>query len=196
MTQQINLLDARLRPQQRHFSAAAVLAGLAAVLALCVVFQQLYAWQNRSLQAALAQMDARAAPLREQLVRFAKEFGGQGSSAALNDEIARVEEALRARRALLGSMRGGPGEAEGFSHYLAALARQRQPGVWLTGIQIDGALVLRGRALDGDQVPAYIRGLNREEAFAGRAVSELRMAAQPEKQLEFLLSIPLGKGPS
>ena len=95
MSQQINLLDARLRRQQRHFSAAAVLAGLGAVLALAVVFQQLYAWQNRSLQAALAQMDARAAPLREQLVRFAKEFGGQGSSAALNDEIARVEEALR-----------------------------------------------------------------------------------------------------
>ncbi len=196
MSQQINLFDARFQRQKRHFSAATLAATLAAVLVLALAIQQLYAYQSRSLQASLAQTDARVTQLRDQVARFAREFGAQGGSTALADEIARTEEALRARRVLLASMQTGAGTAEGFSAYLAALARRTTQGVWLTGIDIDGSLVIKGRALDGERVPAYIRQLNREEAFAGRTVSELRMSARPEDALEFSFSIPLGKDPS
>jgi len=196
MSQQINLFDARFRRQKRHFSAATLAASLAAVFVLALAIQQMYAWQSRSLQASLAQTDARVAHLRDQVTRFAREFGAQGGSTALADELARTEEALRARRGLLTSMRTGAGDAEGFSAYLAALARRTTHGVWLTGIDIGGDLVIKGRALDGELVPAYIRQLNREESFAGRAVSELRMTARPEDSLEFSFSIPLRKDPS
>jgi Tfp pilus assembly protein PilN len=195
VSQQINLFDERFRRQKRHFSANTLVIALVAVFALAAAFQQLYAWQNRSLQASLAQTDARTAQLRDQVLRFAKEFGGQGSSAALGDEIARLEEALRVRRSLLSSMQTGAGNADGFSIYLAALARRTTHGVWLTGIDIGGDLVIKGRALDGEQVPAYIRLLNREEAFAGRAVSQLSLSAKPGSHLDFSLSIPLEKGP-
>ncbi|HEX2199715.1 MAG TPA: PilN domain-containing protein [Burkholderiales bacterium] len=196
MSQQINLFDARFQRQKRHFSAATLAATLAAVLVLALAIQQLYAYQSRSLQASVAQTDARVAQLRDQVARFAREFGAQGGSTALADEIARTEEALRVRRGLLASMQTGAGTAEGFSAYLAALARRTTQGVWLTGIDIDGSLVIKGRALDGERVPAYIRQLNREETFAGRTVSELRMSARPEDALEFSFSIPLGKDPS
>jgi hypothetical protein len=196
MSQQINLFDARFQRQKRHFSAATLVATLAAVLVLALAIQQLYAYQSRSLQASLAQTDARVAQLRDQVARFAREFGAQGGSTALADEVARTEEALRVRRGLLASMQTGAGTAEGFSAYLAALARRTTQGVWLTGIDIDGSLVIKGRALDGELVPAYIRQLNREETFAGRTVSELRMSARPEDALEFSFSIPLGKDPS
>ena len=196
MSQQINLFDARFRRQKRHFSAATLALALGAVFALSLAIQQLYAWQNRGLQAALAQTDSRVAQLREQVTRFAREFGAGGSSAALGDEITRTEAALRARRGLLSSVQSGAGDADGFSAYLAALARRTTQGVWLTGIDISADLVIRGRALDGELVPAYIRQLNREESFAGRSVSELRMSAKPESPLEFSFSIPLGKGPS
>lgn len=196
MSQQINLFDARFRRQKRHFSAATLAMALGAVFVLALAVEQLYAYQNRNLQRALAQTDGSVAQLREQVVRFAREFTAQGSSTTLADEIARLEEQVRLRRSLLSGMQSGAGNAEGFSPYLAALARQNMNGVWLTGVQISTDLVIKGRALDGELVPAYIRRLNREETLAGRSVSELRMSARPENQLEFSFSIPLGKGPT
>lgn len=208
MTQQINLFAPRFREQKKHFSAATLVLALASLLVLSVGVQSLYAWQNRALQATLSDTDRRVATLREQLVRFSNEYSAQGRSTALADEIARVEERLRTRRELLAGMRSGAGgDVEGFSPYLAALARQTMNGVWLTGIEIGGKsgdLVLKGRVLDGDLVPAYIGQLNKEEPFAGRTITELRLTAKTEKKaasgparfVEFSLSIPLRKDAS
>lgn len=203
MSQQINLFDARFRKRKHQFSAATVALALVLVLALSIVLQQLYAHQNRSLQATLAQTDKRAADLRDQTLRLAKDFSEQGRSNALDDEIARVEEQLRVRRGLLGGMQSGVGgNVQGFSPYLSALARQTMNGVWLTSVEIapgSGDLVLKGRVLDSNLVPAYIRQLNREPLFSGRSVSELRLAAKTEaarRYVEFSLHIPLAKGAS
>lgn len=203
MSQQINLFDARFRRHKKHFSAATLLLALCAVFAGALVIRELYAYQNRMLQASLAQTDKRAADLQNQTLRFAREFSEQGRSTALVDEIARVEEQLRLRRSLLGGMQSGVGgNVEGFSPYLSALARQTMNGVWLTAVEVGsptGELVLKGRALDSDLVPAYLRQLNREPLFNGRTVSELRLAAKSEpakRYIEFSLSIPMGKGAS
>lgn len=196
MSQQINLFDARFRRSGRRFSAATLAWTLAGVSVLALAVQQLYAYQNRSLQGALTQTDRRVVELRDQMARYAGELSAQGPSSALGDEMVRLEERLRTRRALLSSLQTGAGNAEGFSTYLAALARQTMDGVWLIGIEIGGDLIVKGRALDGGLVPAYIGRLKQEESFAGRSVSELRMSAQPGNHLEFSLSIPLGKGPS
>jgi hypothetical protein len=209
MTQQINLFDARFRKQKPHFSALTMALALGAVFVLALVIEQLYAWQNRVMQATLAQTEKRAGELREQTLRFYKEFGEQGRSNALAEEIARAEEQLRVRRGLLAGMQGGVGgNAEGFSPYLTALARQTMNGVWLTGVEIaspGGDLVLKGRVVDSGLVPAYIRQLNREPLFRGRSVSELRLIARSEppaksepakRYVEFSLQIPLGKGAS
>lgn len=200
MSQQINLFDARFREEKRHLTARTLVMTAAALLVAAFVLQELYAYQNRSLTATLAQADKRATELREQTVRFAKEFTAHGRSTALTDEIARVEEQLRLRRTLLATMQSGVGHAQGFSPYLTALSRQTMNGVWLTGVDIGGAsgdLVLKGRVLDSTLVPAYIRRLRQEPPFAGRTVSELRVAAKPQKQVEFSLSMPiLPKGAS
>jgi hypothetical protein len=212
VTQQINLYDPRFRAQKKHFSAATLVLALASLLVVSIGLQALYVRQNRALQATLADSDRRLATLREQMVRFSTDYSAQGRSTALADEVARVEERLRARRELLAGMRsGGGGNVEGFSPYLAALARQTMNGVWLTGIAIGGKadeLVLKGRVLDSELVPAYIGQLNKEEPFAGRTVSELRLMAKsepakpagappsasrgPARYVEFSLSLPLG----
>ncbi len=202
MSQQINLFDARFRKEKQHLTARTLVMAAAALLVAAFVLQELYAYQNRSLTATLAQADKRATELREQTVRFAKEFTAQGRSTALTDEIARVEEQLRLRRTLLTTMQSGVGGyAQGFSPYLTALSRQTMNGVWLTGVDIGGAsgdLVLKGRVLDSTLVPAYIRRLRQEPPFAGRTVSELRVAAKSEKaaekaapHVEFSLSMPI-----
>jgi len=211
VSQQINLFDARFSKRTSHLSARTMVQALAAVFVVALAFQALYAYQNRSLQSTLAQTDKRATELRDQSIRFAKEFTALGRSTALTDEIARVEEQLRMRRGLIAGMQGGAGgNVDGFSPYLTALARRTMSGVWLTGVEIgaSGELVLKGRVMDSALVPAYIRELRKEEAFAGRAVSELRVSAKSESEkkadparparfVEFFLSIPLAtKGAS
>ena len=193
MSQQINLFDARFRPQKPHFSAATMALTVLAVALLTLGIRELYAYQNRSLEASLAQTDKRAAELREQAARFARELGDPGRSAAMADERARLEEQVRARRGLLTGIQGGAG----FSPYLTALARQTMQGVWLTGMEIGpNDLVLKGRVLQSELVPLYIERLNREPLFKGRVVSELRLAAKDDAgrpYVEFSLQIPLAK---
>jgi hypothetical protein len=203
MSQQINLFDARFRRQKPHFSAVTMVLAVLAVGILAVLIGQLYAYQNRIQEATLAQTDKRVLQLREQVVGLSREFGEQGRSSALADEIARLQEQLRVRRSLLDSIQGGAsGSLEGFSPYLAALARQSMQGVWLTGMEIgsgSGDLVLKGRVLESELVPIYIQRLNREPLFQGRAVRELRLAAKNEagkRYVEFSLQIPLAKGAS
>ena len=79
---------------------------------------------------------------------------------------------------------GGLGNTDGFARYLAALARQSIPGVWLTGFTISGdenELLLSGKVLHPDLVPAYVRALNREEVMRGRRIAEMRLTAREEK---------------
>lgn len=196
MSQQINLFDARFRRQKPHFSAAMMTLAVLAVALLTLGIGELYAYQNRSLEASLAQTDKRSAELREQAARFVRELGDPGRSAALADELARLEEQVRTRRSLLTGIQGGAGGA-GFSPYLTALARQTMQGVWLTGMEIGPKdLVLKGRVLQSELVPLYIERLNREPLFKGRVVSELRLAAKDDagrRYVEFSLQIPLAK---
>src|SRR6185295_11194630 len=96
-----------------------------------------------------------------------------------------AEARLQERKSLLDDVRTGVGgDVQGYSRYLAALARATTAGVWLTGVEIGGKsseLVIKGRALESALVPAYIRALNREEPFSGRRIGELRLTARTEK---------------
>jgi hypothetical protein len=203
VSQQINLYDARFRKQKKPFCATTVLATLAAVLVVSLALAAVCVQRNRTLEAALGEAEKRAQALRDQAVGLARDSGEQGRSSALGDELARVEEQLRLRRELLASMSSeAGGSLEGFSPYLTALARRTMNGVWLTSIEVagtSGEVALKGRVLDSELVPAYIRGLNGEPLFSGRTVSELRLAAKSEaskRYVEFSLQIPPRKGAS
>ena len=203
MSQQINLFDPRFRPQTPHFSASMMVVSALGLLVLTFAIGELYAFQNRRLEATVAQTDQRVAQLREQATKLAQQFGEQGRSSALADELVRIDEQVRVRRGLLEGIQGGAAtRVEGFSPYLSALARQTVQGVWLTGVEIAGGSgdhVLKGRVNDGELVPVYIQRLNREPLFQGRPVRELHLAARSEagkRYLEFSLQIPFAKGAS
>lgn len=215
MSQQINLYNPVFLKQKHYFSALAMVQALGAVLVGSLAIAGYGAWQNRTLEGALARAEREVAAQREQTVRFSKQYSEQGASRALVEELARAEQRLQQRQNLLADLKTGVGgNVQGFAGILSALARQTQPGVWLTGLEIgakDNALVIKGRALDGQMVPGYIRSLNREAPMAGQPVSELRMTAQmgaappaatapaaaagePSQYIEFVLSIPLKGG--
>lgn len=209
MSQQINLFNPVFLRQKRYFSALAMVQALAIVLGGVLAIYAFQARQNHTLERVAAESEKRLAERRSQLAAFAKQASDPAQSKALGAELETAEARLVQRRALLDDVRTGVGgDAEGYSRYLAALARASTAGVWLTGVEIggkSGELVIKGRALESALVPAYIAALNRQEAFAGRRVGELRVAARaeakppaeaakaaaPARYLEFFLSIPL-----
>jgi hypothetical protein len=215
MSQQINLLDARFRKQKQQFSTAAMAKALGLLAGALIALQFFAASQSRSLERLLADATRDAAQRREQLLALAKQYSAQGNSNAMEQEVARLREQLRTRNELLAEMKTGAGATtDSYSAYLEALARQTTQGVWLTGVEIGGkanGLVIRGRALRADLVPAYVGALSREPVFAGRSVTSLQVIAREEEAqgppggaaasarrpyLEFTLSIPLGEAAS
>jgi len=214
MSQQINLYNPIFLKQKHYFSAATMAQALVLVLAGSLGMYAFEVRQNRTLERVLADTDKQVSTQREQMIRFSREHSVQGASRALMDELTRAQQRLQQRQALLAEIKTGVGgDADGFARYLSALARQHVPGVWLTGVQIGpkSDLVIKGRALESQMVPAYIRALNREAPIAGRRVAELQMTAkgepapaaagapaapkEPTRYIEFSLSIPL-KGDS
>jgi hypothetical protein len=209
MSLQINLYNPSFRKQKRYFSAAAMLQALAAVAAGIVAMYAFEAYQIRTLERVFAESDGQLTTQRDQLLQLGRELAGRASDKGAAEQLARAEERLQARRSLLNEVRtGGGGNAAGFSGYLAALARRATPGLWLTGIEVGKSndLVLRGRVLQSELVPLYIKRLREEEPFAGRTVSELRLTARGEAQpaqpspaearaprnfVEFYMSLPL-----
>jgi hypothetical protein len=213
MSQQINLFNPIFLVQKKYFSATAMLQTLGLVLAGMVLIDLVAVRQTSALEKLLADTVRDAEQRREQLIALGKQFSDQGTSKKLEEDIAYVEQRLRSRRELLEEMRTSVGgNADGFSSYLKALARQRTQGVWLTGIEVGGksnGIVVRGKALNSDLVPIYVESLSREPVFAGRALSGLQViavapppgtapgvgtppAGPPLRYLEFTLSIPLG----
>jgi hypothetical protein len=213
MSQQINLYNPIFLKQKHYFSALTMVQALAIVLAGALGIYAFEVRQNRTLEGVLAELDRQLASQREQLLKFSREYSPQGASRQLADELARFEQRLQQRQDLLADLKTGVGgNARGFSVYLSALARQTTPGVWLTGVDIGARgpeLVIRGRALESQLVPAYIRALNREAPLQGRAVGELKMTAHggeggpvapaaagaPTRYIEFSLAIPLQERP-
>lgn len=185
MSQQINLFNPAFLQRKPRFTAFAILQGLALLLAGSLAMYAYELRQNRNLQSVLAESDRQLVLRRNELQQFTKKIAEQRQGGTLVQEIARAEERLRQRQHVLAEIESAGGAvAQGFSPFLVALARQRPDGMWLTGLTIGGGasdVVIKGRALDGSLVPAYIRALNREPSLSGRSVAELKLAAQDTK---------------
>jgi Tfp pilus assembly protein PilN len=208
MSQQINLFSPLFLKKKHYFSALTMAQALGAVLVGTAAIYAFELRQNATLEATAAATDKQIATQREQLLKLSKEFSALGASRGLAEDLARTEQRLQQRLALLADLQSGAGaNADGFARYLEALARQALPGLWLTSIEIGGprgALLIRGRALDSQLLPTYIARLNQEPTFAGKPIGELQVNArgdaagtqapavgQPSRYVEFTLSIPL-----
>jgi Tfp pilus assembly protein PilN len=182
MSQQINLYNPLFLKQRKYFSATTMFQALGLIAAGSAMLYAYAVFQGRELQRLSAEMDQQLKSRRDQMMSMGGGPSPQGRSKLLEDEIARLEARLRQREDLLANMHVGiAGPSAGFSPYLTALARQTTDGVWLTGVIISGSsVVIKGRALDADRVPAYIRALNREAIISGRQILELALASREE----------------
>jgi len=202
VSQQINLYNPRFRKQEKHFSARAMAQALG-VVALGLAALCAYAmFQSDKAERTAQQQRQQLAGQRDQLVMLTTQLATRGMSKALEAEVARTEADARTRQATLEALNAGElGNTAGFSDFFAAFGRQAMNGVWLTGFSIGDAgnqLVVTGRALQADLVPAYLRRLNNEPMMRGRRVVEMKLAAkeakagasQPEQFIEFAFAAP------
>jgi hypothetical protein len=209
VSQQINLYNPLFLKQEKHFSARTMAQALGIIaLGLAALYAYGFVESRKAERSAQLQRELLAAQ-RDQLIKLTAQFAGRGMSKPLEAEVARAETEVRTRLATLEALNAGElGNTAGFSDFFAAFGRQALHGVWLTGFSIGEAgntLVVTGRALQADLVPAYLRRLNNETMMRGRRVIEMKLAAKdaplppagakpaagaPEQYVEFAFVAP------
>lgn len=198
MSQQVNLYNPLFEKKARPFSALRMGQSLAMLAAGLIALYAYAAMQTRAAERAAGQLAHQLKTQRDQLAQLAK-VPVRMPSKALEAEITKLESEVNARRTTLEALGTGQlGNAAGFSEFFAALGRQAVPGVWLTSVTIGESgneLLVQGRALSADLMPAFLRGLSKEAVMRGRRVTELKLTAKGgEKQqpyIEFSLAAPL-----
>jgi hypothetical protein len=181
MSQQINLYDPALLKKRELLTAINVAA--AALLLLVVVG----AWGGMA-RARMAALDAESqvlAPqlkaMQDQMVALAKQVSEAKPNPLLENELAAARATLDLRGQVVAALKKGLGaDSPSFAEYMRGFARQAQSGLWVTGFVIGDAgntIEIRGRMTDAALLPDYIRRLNGEKAFQGRAFAALKVSA-------------------
>lgn len=198
MSQQINLYNPAFQKKERPFSVRTMSVSLGLLAAGLVALYGFAAVQTRSAERAAAQLGEQLKAQREQLATLSK-VPVRMPAKALEAELAKLEAEVKARQTTLQALGTGElGNTGGFSEFLAALGRQAIPGVWLTSVTIGESgnqLLVQGRALRAELMPAFLRALNKEPVMRGRRVTEMKLAAKSDDRkqafVEFSLAAPL-----
>lgn len=178
MAQQLNLFDQRFAPQSQRYSARHGLLAMVLTLGLTMAGAQLLQASARRSVADAQALEAANAPLRQQLLQAARQPNvNKGPDAEL--ELAQLRALESSQRRIRAALEAGvAGTREGHAGYLAALARQANGQVWITGFQVTeggGQIDLEGRMLDSAALTDYLRRLNSEARFRGRPFSQLSL---------------------
>lgn len=197
--QEINLLNPALR-EKRDWLNLSLLAGLCLLLVLAGAGAWAYArYRLSEVESLSRQQAAELATLRQGVGELEKNLAARQADPRLQAELAALRAALQPRQEAferVKSLTAGDLTASGV---LAAFARQTMTGVWLTELQWQGSeLQLRGRLLEGDLLPAYIRRLNAEPAFRGRsfATLEMKLYEPPRNEPAKATAVPMSLPPA
>lgn len=178
MSRQINLYTLAFRHQPKTFSAAWTVVAVVALAAGTWAFYALESYQLRDLRAHRSEAEAQLKQLREQLVTLGRTTQ-RTRNKALEDQVTSAEILLKSRQEFFGRLQTGEfGNRDGYAKFLAALARQRLDGVWLTRVEISGPgsdFAIEGRTIRADLLPGFIRMLRNEDALRGKPIGTLAM---------------------
>ena len=173
--QQVNLYQPIFRRQRQIFSAITMLqaSSIVAVALGCIYLYGI--WQVLGLEAEVVQLEGREKAYAAQFSRLDPTSSMQRRQ-EVEQELAALNEKLVNQQKLIEVLRERPlGTTEGFSAYLAALARRHTPGLWLTELRINGAsqaIELVGKTVEPNLVAAYLQSLGSEQALAGQRFDE------------------------
>jgi len=180
MSQQINLYNPRFEKQKRYLTAPAlaILLGTALFGSLALAVAARSRVTTLEVEAAQVATQLQAAESRKQAALTA--LVPRAKDPAVAVQVTQTETENRALHGVANILeQNRVGSPHGYSAYFQALARGRVSGLWLTGVQIDGAqadIGLRGRALQAELLPGYLNGLAREPVLQGKAFGHVEIA--------------------
>jgi len=180
VSQQINLYNPLFRRQKKYFSTLTMLQALGLIL-LGSLLVYGYAWYRTSgLEQQSVQTEKNYQATQVRLGQATAAFGPRYPSKLLQDEVARMDDQVKARRQIIDLLgKGELGNTRGFSEYLRALSRQTLGGLWITGFHVSGTgsdMAINGRTLQPELVPTFINRLKKEPVLAGKTFSMLEMS--------------------
>ncbi len=168
--QQINLYQPIFRRQRQIFSAVTMLQATGVVAIALMTIYAYGLWQVRGLENEALQLEGRERAYSTQLARL-DPASSTAQRREAEQELERLTATLLTQQRLIDVLEKKPlGSTDGFSDVLAALARQRSRGLWLTAITINrvsDAIELVGESVSPGLLPAYLLQLGEEEALAG-----------------------------
>lgn len=176
MAQQINLFSPILLAPRRHFSALAMLQGLALLCAVLVALCAGVLASNGALRRELQGTEQAQGAERERLTR-ALAVQPAASGVALEQELVAVRQTLAVRRALLDELTRGRA-LEGRSHaaILRMVAQTVPAAVWLSDIRlVDGRLELKGRTLQPEALRPWIAQLAQHPLTADQRLAAMKV---------------------
>jgi len=171
VSQQINLYQPIFRKEEKKFSTVAMLQAMGLVVIGVVALYAFSWWQSQTLKNELKRVEQNHVTASKRLADVSQKFGPRTGAVSIDTEIARLESELAAKQQIQEILKRGIfSNTRGFSEYFASFARQRVPGVWLTGFDITGAaeeMSLAGRTTNPELVPRYLQKLSSEKTLAG-----------------------------
>jgi Tfp pilus assembly protein PilN len=185
--QQVNLFTDAFKPPKVKLPLEQLILFPSLLLVVLVLSSYFMNAHLESEQDKLSSLQAKNTVMAERLAVLNAKAEKQRQDDTLIASNKRLQQTLNAREAMLSTLdRVVLTESEGFSATLIALARQREPGLWLTGIHLGGnshQMVLQGVTTKAELVPGYLQKLRQESSLLGRKFSIFELnehEAQPQ----------------
>ncbi len=200
--QQVNLFTDAFKPPKVKLPLEQIIALPIVVIIMMVGLSFGLASYLESKNQELTHLRAQDSAMKERIKLLNEKADKLRQDDGLIAANQRLTKTLKARQNMISTLdRVVVKEAEGFSHSLMALARQRQDGLWLTSILLGGTnnqMVLEGITTKAELVPAYLQKLRQEPSFLGRNFSlfELNESESQGAWLGFTLQADKGSSGS
>jgi len=200
MKQQVNLYQPILRRERKIFSAVAMLQIAGLFVAGLMAIYGYGVWKSQALEAEVARLEDQRQAATERVESLGERFPSRQRDPELEarrDRLAAEKE--RKQKAVQVLSKGRFGNTEGFAGELAALARNRLDGLWLTGLTLyEGGqeMTLRGTTQADYLVPRLLQALSDEAVFTGTEFREARLERDDERswEVDFVLRTRASKG--
>ncbi|WUR15786.1 MSHA biogenesis protein MshA [[Empedobacter] haloabium] len=180
MSQQINLFNPRFQKQKRYLTAPALVLMLGAALFGSLAFAVAARGRVVTLEKEVARLNEQVKAAETRRDTALAQLVPRSKDAAVELQLTQAEAENRALHGVADILeQNRVGNPHGYSEYFQALARGRVSGLWLTGVEIDGAqadIGLRGRALQAELLPGYLNGLARQPVLQGKAFGHVEIA--------------------
>lgn len=171
MSQEINLYEARLRPNRDLLSGRRLGVALLVVLVVLVALSAVTRISAERSADELIRVQDEVKASQQKLAELNKTLAERKVSASLKSEIESAKAQLASRKAAMALLDSGQmGNSTGFFGVMSGFSRLASNDLWLTDFSVAAGgqeIEIRGRMLDSSRLPAYVQRLGGEPAFKG-----------------------------